>query len=75
MIFTSAISFLIFIVVGFMSVIIGSGEDDRSGLTLLIVNGFRWGGITFIIGIAISVFTAFSSYWEKGTHKKNLLLN
>ncbi|MBI1932597.1 MAG: hypothetical protein HYS24_08670 [Ignavibacteriales bacterium] len=73
MIFTSAISFLIFIVVGFMSVIIGSGEDDRSGLTLLIVNGFRWGGITFIIGIAISVFTAFSSYWEKGTHKKKLI--
>ncbi|MFZ1289103.1 MAG: hypothetical protein WAR79_03380 [Melioribacteraceae bacterium] len=72
MIFTSAISFVIFLVVGIMSVMFG-WDEGNSNMSVLAINGFKWGGITFLLGIAISVFTAFSSFWEKSIQKKRLI--
>ncbi|MBK7104475.1 MAG: hypothetical protein IPH62_04250 [Ignavibacteriae bacterium] len=72
MIFTAAISFVIFLVVGIMSVMFG-WDEGNSSINTIAVNGFKWGGITFLLGISISVFTAFSSFWEKSAYKKKLI--
>ncbi|MBK8944983.1 MAG: hypothetical protein IPM32_06875 [Ignavibacteriae bacterium] len=72
MIFTAAISFVVFLVIGIMSVMFG-WDEGKSSINIIAVNGFKWGGITFLLGIGISVFTAFSSFWEKSAYKKKLI--
>ncbi len=62
MIFTSAISFAIFLVIGLLAVFMGWGESGNR-LQTFALNGFKWGGITLLIGIIISLFTSLSSFW------------
>ena len=76
-IFYSSMLFTIFsaCVVGFVVGVITSiaGYGDEVGSTqVAIKTALRWGGLTFIGGIFISIFTTVSSFWEKNSEKKIL---
>jgi len=72
MVFTVLIALIIILVVGVITSFFGFGNEVVSS-KLAIKTGLKWGGITFVFGIFISIFTALSSFWEKGAHKKELL--
>lgn len=76
MIFTSLISFIVFISVGLISLFVGAAHDseyETTTLGLFFRTGIMWGAITFFMGTIISIFTAISSNWEKNSEKKLLL--
>ena len=72
MLFTIFVAFLIFFVVGVITSIVGFGEEAASGQLALKV-GLKWGGITFVFGIFISIFTTLSTFWEKSAERKDLI--
>ncbi|MCB9248094.1 MAG: hypothetical protein H6613_05895 [Ignavibacteriales bacterium] len=72
MIFTVVISIIVFLVVGTISSIMGLSEES-STIKALALSGIKWGGVTFLLGIGISIFTSISSMWEKNDEKKNLV--
>jgi hypothetical protein len=72
MVFTAAISFVIFLVIGLIASITG-WDDSSTKLQTFAIHGFKWGGITLLFGIIISIFTGVSSFWEKNSEKKKLL--
>jgi hypothetical protein len=72
MLFTIFVSFLIFFGVGLITSIVGYGEEIASGQLALRV-GLKWGGITFAVGIFISIFSTLSAFWEKSSERKELV--
>ena len=72
MVFTVLISIVIILVVGIITSFVGFGEEIAS-TKLALRTGVQWGGITFVCGIFISIFTTLSSFWEKASEKKNLV--
>ncbi len=72
MVFTVFISLVIILVVGVITSFVGFGEEAAS-TKLALKTGLQWGGITFGVGVFISVFTTLSSFWEKASEKKNLV--
>jgi len=76
MLYNIIISLIVFIIGGFGSGLGGNGESSdalNSIFATIIMNGIKWGGITFIIGIIVSFFTATSAIWER-TNEKNRLV-
>jgi hypothetical protein len=71
MLFTIMVSFMILVVVGIITAITGYGEELPS-TQLALKTGLKWGGVTFAVGIFISIFTALSSFWEKSSERKLL---
>ena len=71
MLFTIMVSFLILVVVGIITAITGYGEELPS-TQLAIKTALKWGGVTFAVGIFISIFTSLSSFWEKNSELKLL---
>jgi len=69
--FTIFVAFLVFFVVGVITSIAGYGEEIASGQLALKV-GMKWGGITFSVGVFISIFTTMSTFWEKSAERKEL---
>ncbi len=72
MVFTVFISLVIILVVGVITSFVGFGEEVAS-TKLALRTGLHWGGITFVFGVFISIFTTLSSFWDKGSEKKNLM--
>ena len=72
MLFTIFVAFLIFFVVGVITSITGYGEEIASGQLALKI-GLKWGGITFAVGIFISIFSTFSTFWEKSAERRDLV--
>lgn len=72
MLFTIFISMLVAVVVGGITAIAGYGDEVASS-QVAIKTAIRWGGLTFIGGIFISIYTTVSSYWEKNSEKKILI--
>ena len=72
MLFTVFVSFLIFFVIGVITSIVGYGDEIASA-RLGIQVGLKWSGITFAVGIFISIFSTLSSFWEKSSERKNLI--
>lgn len=72
LLFTVFVSIIIFIVVGFITSMVGYGEEAAS-VQLAARVGLKWSGVTFGFGVFISVFTSFSSFWEKSAEKKELI--
>jgi len=74
MIFTVGIALTIFMLAGLSSTFISSDYDvDGSSLSIFVSGGIIWGGITFVIGIGISLVTAFSANKEKFEINKKLV--
>ena len=46
--------------------------DELPSSQLAVSIGLKWGGITFAVGIFISIFSTLSSFWEKASEKKLL---
>lgn len=72
MIFTIFVALIIILVVGLITSLIGFGNQAPS-LGFALRTCLIWGGITFIVGIFISIFTSFSTFWEKSSEKKELV--
>ncbi|MCP5064705.1 MAG: hypothetical protein GY936_19895 [Ignavibacteriae bacterium] len=74
MIFTVGIALTIFMLAGLSSTFVSSDYDvDGSSLSIFVSGGIIWGGITFVIGIGISIVTAFSANREKYEINKKLV--
>jgi hypothetical protein len=71
-VFTIFVAFIIILVVGVITSIVGYGEEIASTQVAL-KTSLKWGGVTFAVGVFISVFTTVSSYWEKSSEKKELI--
>lgn len=71
MLFTIFVSFIIFFVVGIITSFVGFGEEHAS-TQLALRTGLKWGGVTFVVGVFISIFSTLSSFWEKASEKKEL---
>ena len=71
LLFTILVSGLILFVVGIITSFVGYG-DELPSFQLAVKTGIKWGGITFVVGVFISVFTSVSSFWEKSSEKKTL---
>jgi len=73
MVFTVGISVVVFIISGFASSMFTSNlGDDGSSFSHFAKGGIIWGGITFVIGIGISLMTAISANKEKSDIKQKL---
>lgn len=68
MFYNLVISLLIFVVGGFGSGLI-SGDSIGSSFSSFIINGMKFGGITFVIGFFVALFTAASTVTEKSGEK------
>ncbi len=71
MLFAILVSTLVLFVVGIITTFVGYGNEAPS-IQLAIRTGIKWGGVTFVVGVFISVFTSVSSSWEKSSEKKIL---
>ncbi len=68
MIFTVLVSFIIIFVVGSITFFVEIGGNTQ----LALKTALKWGGLTFAVGVFISLFTTISSSWEKNSEKKLL---
>ncbi len=76
MIYNIIISLIIFIIGGFGTGLSSSDtslDSFNSILMTIIVNGGKWGGITFIIGVIASLISATSAIWERSNEKNRLI--
>jgi len=71
-VFTVFVSFVILLIVGVITSIVGFGEEVAS-TNVALRTGIKWGGLTFVVGVFFSVFSAFSSFWGKASDKKELV--
>lgn len=72
MLFTIFIALVISLVIGVITAMAGYG-DEAASTQVAIKTALKWGGLTFIGGIFISIFTTVSSFWEKNSEKKILV--
>jgi CHASE3 domain sensor protein len=70
-IFTIFVSFVILLVVGIITLLVGTNSEAPTSKVAL-ETALKWAGITFAFGSFISVFTTLSSFWEKASEKKTL---
>ncbi len=70
-VFSIGLALAVILITGLITSFFGS--PDASGSTkIALKTSLAWGGITFVIGVFISVFTALSTFWEKAKVKKEL---
>lgn len=71
MFYNIVISLMMFIIGGFGSSMISEG-GLTSSMSEFIVNGIKWGGITFLIGFFVSLFTAAGTITERSNEKSRM---
>ena len=70
------ISIIVFIIGGFIGGTMGNpnlGGSINSEIAKIILSGLKWGGVTFLLGILISVFSGISAIIEKSNTRQKLL--
>lgn len=72
LVFTIITSIIIVFVISTITSMVGFG-DASATMQTGIKMGLKWGGVTFVLGAFISVFTLLSSFWEKSSEKKALV--
>ncbi len=77
MVYNIIISTLIFIFGGFAGTMIDKNSGNLDGFagffSQTILSGVKWGGIAFVLGSLIAVFSTMSAIWEKANEKQRLL--
>ncbi|MFH1196296.1 MAG: hypothetical protein V1720_11315 [bacterium] len=74
MVYNIIISLMIFLIGGFAEGLMDkSGDSDASLMSTTILSGIKWGGITFLLGMIVAMFSAASAGWEKTSRKQRLL--
>ena len=76
MVYNVIISLIIFIIGGFASGFVDSFQSGDNSADIFfdtIMSGAKWGGLTFILGLLVAMFSAVSSVWEKSNEKQRLI--
>lgn len=72
MFYNLVISLMIFVVGGFGSSYLSGDSSVSSSISDFIINGIKWGGITFFLGFIVSLFSAANTITDKASEKKRL---
>ncbi len=72
-IFSAVIAMIVFVVGGFASGYNSATEGSDSVMKTLMLSGFKWGGITFIVGLIISFLSSASGMMDKTNKKQQLV--
>jgi hypothetical protein len=74
MVYNIIISLMIFLIGGFAEGLMDkTGDSEASLMSTTILSGIKWGGITFLLGMIVAMFSAASAGWEKTSKKQRLL--
>lgn len=76
MVYNLVITMIVFIIGGFSGCYRGTTDDVstfRDVMSTVMIAGFKWGAIIFLLGTIISAFTAAFAVMERTTEKQNLL--
>ncbi len=76
MIYNGIISMIVFMITGFSSGFLNNVANyDNFSLviTSFLLAGFKWGGLSYLIGILVSLFSAASTMMERGSQKQRLM--
>ena len=76
MVYNGIISMVVFMITGFAGGFMNNAQhfDNFSlVLTSTIVEGFKWGGVTYLVGTLVSLITAASTLFERTSEKQRLL--
>lgn len=76
MIYNLIISMLVFIFGGFAGAFIdngGSMDGFAAFFSQTMLSGLKWGGIAFVLGSMISIFSTVSAVWERANEKQRIL--
>ncbi|GEM_PF-6300584 len=71
--FSAVIAMIVFVVGGLASGYSSAADGSGSVMKTLMLSGFKWGGITFFIGLIISVLSASSGALDKTNKKQQLV--
>ncbi len=77
MVYNTIISLLIFMIGGFAGVFADDYNHFERGsiVSKVIIEGLKWGGITFLLGLMVAILTSISTFWEKSSEKQRILKN
>ncbi len=76
MVYNGIISMIVFMITGFAGGFMNNAQQyDNFSLVLtsLIVEGFKWGGVTYLVGTLVSLITAMSTLFERANEKQRIL--
>jgi hypothetical protein len=76
MMYNIIISLIIFIIGGFGMGFSDSGSGEEAFNTIfttIIINGTKWGGIAFLLGLIASFISATNAVWERSNEKNRLI--
>ncbi len=76
MVYNIIISLVVFIVGGFgTGLSSGSGSTDsfQTAFATIVLNGLKWGGIAFMLGVIVALVSAISAIWERSGEKNRLI--
>ncbi len=76
MIYNGIISMVVFIITGFSGGFLNNINNYNNFslvLTATIFSGFKWGLLTYIVGMLVSLVSSSSTMWEKTTQKNRLV--
>ncbi len=76
MVYNGIISMVVFMITGFAGGFMNNAQhfDNFSlVLTSTIIEGFKWGGVTYLVGTLVSLITAASTLFERTNEKQRLL--
>lgn len=76
MFYNLIVSFSVFVIAGlatYSNYPSGDGNDYRNFLSALMIGGAKWGTITFLLGVIMSMITATVVFAEKSSYKSRLL--
>ncbi len=71
--FSAVVAMIVFVIGGFASGYSSAAEGSDSVMKTLMLSGFKWGGITFVIGLIISFFSSASGALDKTNKKQQLV--
>ncbi len=76
MLYNAIISMIVFMITGFTSGFSGNAQQYQNFslvLTAIFVSGFKWGGLSYLVGTLVSLVTAASTLYERTNEKQRLI--
>ncbi len=76
MIYNGIVSMIVFLVTGFSGGFLNNIENYENFslvLTSFLIAGIKWGGLSYLFGVLISLFSAASTIMEKTSYKQRLM--
>jgi hypothetical protein len=76
MLYNAIISMIVFMITGFASGFSGNSQQYQNFslvLTAIFVSGFKWGGLSYLVGTLVSLVSAASTLYERTNEKQRLI--